>query len=176
MQQYLPLAVLKHKTVVLPAHSEVATVLTACGIETTISKPEYYGVAVATVLTACGIETSINSKILRMISSMVATVLTACGIETLFIVKKSTAIEMLQQYLPLAVLKLTEMDTVETLDLRLQQYLPLAVLKLSYSNSTAIEVRSSLQQYLPLAVLKLTENFAGFGAAIGCNSTYRLRY
>ena len=62
LQQYLPLAVLKRKD--LPGINSkrwlVATVLTACGIEThndeghdrsTIVRP------VATVLTACGIET-----------------------------------------------------------------------------------------------------------------------
>ena len=40
--------------------------------------------AVATVLTACGIETaeSIDSKLL-LVLTQVATVLTACGIETL---------------------------------------------------------------------------------------------
>ena len=61
---------------------------------------------VATVLTACGIETPCCSKGIRTII-VVATVLTACGIETL----QSTAIHCLryhwlQQYLPLAVLKL----------------------------------------------------------------------
>ena len=42
----------------------------------------FLGLAVATVLTACGIETVIESG--RMIPRLtVATVLTACGIETL---------------------------------------------------------------------------------------------
>ena len=85
----------------------VATVLTACGIETNgyLSRPyttftlqQYLPLAVlklqilkhscfkfccvATVLTACGIETVIESG--RMIPRLtVATVLTACGIETL---------------------------------------------------------------------------------------------
>ena len=88
----------------------------------------------------------------------VATVLTACGIETEFdnVVKKANAI-MLQQYLPLAVLKplfifyggITMLNVatvltacgIETRDydaisynvLKLQQYLPLAVLKLANS-------------------------------------------
>ena len=57
--------------------------LTACGIETPVA-PHHYElhVVVATVLTACGIET--NHKLAKAISdvSWVATVLTACGIET----------------------------------------------------------------------------------------------
>ena len=41
----------------------------------------FLGPAVATVLTACGIETSFNSS--KSSKYSVATVLTACGIETL---------------------------------------------------------------------------------------------
>ena len=59
----------------------VATVLTACGIETqqiyNIRFPEQI---VATVLTACGIETEISTSFTQI--NLVATVLTACGIET----------------------------------------------------------------------------------------------
>ena len=40
----------------------------------------------------------------------------------------------------------------------LQQYLPLAVLKLTSSGSTFLAAFSVLQQYLPLAVLKLGVN------------------
>ena len=40
--------------------------------------------AVATVLTACGIETSVWSKAFLTKFNTVATVLTACGIETLY--------------------------------------------------------------------------------------------
>ena len=62
----------------------VATVLTACGIETLFDKGVFNYCAyalVATVLTACGIETR---RILAVFKScfVVATVLTACGIET----------------------------------------------------------------------------------------------
>ena len=63
----------------------------------------------------------------------VATVLTACGIETLFslIFQFSFYIAMLQQYLPLAVLKRYASNNERTHHLlSLQQYLPLAVLKL----------------------------------------------
>ena len=41
----------------------------------------FLGPAVATVLTACGIETYPESLLL-LVTSIVATVLTACGIET----------------------------------------------------------------------------------------------
>ena len=63
----------------------VATVLTACGIETDIEReviaPDF---PVATVLTACGIETCHESHLLpSSYFRPVATVLTACGIETL---------------------------------------------------------------------------------------------
>ena len=59
MQQYLPLAVLKHIPMTKAySTSCVATVLTACGIETYVMKDVRDSFkAVATVLTACGIET-----------------------------------------------------------------------------------------------------------------------
>ena len=65
----------------------------------------FLGPAVATVLTACGIET-ISPLKTSTICVTVATVLTACGIET---DKYQSALMKdieLQQYLPLAVLKL----------------------------------------------------------------------
>ena len=83
----------------------VATVLTACGIETpAIIVAVLDGIAVATVLTACGIET------INYIDSFhscfeVATVLTACGIETIKYRRLLFFSFTLQQYLPLAVLK-----------------------------------------------------------------------
>ena len=108
----------------------VATVLTACGIETApnpvpITAPlgcnstyrlRYWNLhqiakdiiilqIVATVLTACGIETDKRAKKADEFRS-VATVLTACGIETKKKdKKKKKAKKELQQYLPLAVLK-----------------------------------------------------------------------
>ena len=60
----------------------VATVLTACGIETDrYTRYKKKSLAVATVLTACGIETFLILP-LNFQSLLVATVLTACGIET----------------------------------------------------------------------------------------------
>ena len=61
----------------------VATVLTACGIETCLIRLYCRKtlIRVATVLTACGIETSRNQGG-RGLRRRVATVLTACGIET----------------------------------------------------------------------------------------------
>ena len=83
LQQYLPLAVLK----LSPQDQKrsrlhVATVLTACGIETSLATlaPLLASSNVATVLTACGIET-VRCRTYKILS-LVATVLTACGIET----------------------------------------------------------------------------------------------
>ena len=60
----------------------VATVLTACGIETLAQHTcEIFSRTVATVLTACGIETCVRRSRFN-IFNFVATVLTACGIET----------------------------------------------------------------------------------------------
>ena len=42
----------------------------------------FLGPAVATVLTACGIETGIHNTAYKILYTDVATVLTACGIET----------------------------------------------------------------------------------------------
>ena len=63
----------------------VATVLTACGIETPAildSISRIITLLVATVLTACGIETQCYQSHQFGIQLLVATVLTACGIET----------------------------------------------------------------------------------------------
>ena len=61
--------------------------------------------AVATVPTACGIETCFKAMLL-VIRNSVATVPTACGIETPISVRLiNSAPGKLQQYLPLAVLK-----------------------------------------------------------------------
>ena len=67
---------------------------------------------VATVLTACGIETQERQSLADKKDSKVATVLTACGIETVRLTENNPEnLEMLQQYLPLAVLKLYEPPT-----------------------------------------------------------------
>ena len=64
--------------------------------------------AVATVLTACGIETAKKSlDNAKNIFAAVATVLTACGIETSNALTYASNARALQQYLPLAVLKPT---------------------------------------------------------------------
>ena len=83
MQQYLPLAVLKR---LIP--NTFAVVL-----------------GVATVLTACGIETFQCIQCHNLFDDSVATVLTACGIETLELICNGCLKLWLQQYLPLAVLK-----------------------------------------------------------------------
>ena len=64
LQQCLPLAVLKHEAFlkILFGALGVATVLTACGIETDFRINMRVFMKVATVLTACGIETIQNSN------------------------------------------------------------------------------------------------------------------
>ena len=113
---------------------KVATALTACGIETTWNYNRFFHIhpslqqhlplavlkrhlirdnkallhlVVATALTACGIET-VCCSISRRSSVGVATALTACGIETggSDLDKDAFGLCLLQQYLPLAVLKL----------------------------------------------------------------------
>ena len=61
----------------------------------------------------------------------VATVLTACGIETRSALKEVREVRMLQQCLPLAVLKHEHLKDITDAFSRLQQCLPLAVLKLN---------------------------------------------
>ena len=84
----------------------VATVLTACGIETWQRNRIRFvqKLHVATVLTACGIETE-YTQINFTGNACVATVLTACGIETVIYHNSRIGYNKLQQYLPLAVLK-----------------------------------------------------------------------
>ena len=109
LQQYLPLAVLKlsfKNDVVESVSTLVATVLTACGIETlnafncnssVLELQQYLPLAVLKL-----------QEISRLDKSMliVATVLTACGIETGYDgPQKVWIVGKLQQYLPLAVLK-----------------------------------------------------------------------
>ena len=60
---------------------------------------------VATVLTACGIETVQSIGVIKDSNRSVATVLTACGIETYISGEGSYFFYLLQQCLPLAVLK-----------------------------------------------------------------------
>ena len=92
LQQYLPLAVLKLDTI-----DQLLIIIR---------------IHVATVLTACGIETGSNSVTSGQGSIVVATVLTACGIETYHNHEWfcSTYGMPLQQYLPLAVLKQEYLD------------------------------------------------------------------
>ena len=159
LQQYLPLAVLKlspwrilYSTRLL----QVATVLTACGIETFFTK------TYRECVRCCN-----STYRLRYWNPMI---ICAAGATS----------DSLQQYLPLAVLKLNSFWHVRSVCLnKLQQYLPLAVLKqpwappsifldsascnstyrLRYWNAHTINIMNItitlLQQYLPLAVLKL---------------------
>ena len=103
---------------------------------------------VATVPTACGIETKTQQPC-GLAGSHVATVPTACGIETFaepFMVMEALA---LQQYLPLAVLKLGFNCSISYNLSKLQQYLPLAVLK--RASRMALATRRSLVATVPTA-------------------------
>ena len=82
----------------------------------------------------------------------VATVLTACGIET--------CRYLIERYVKIL----------------LQQYLPLAVLKQVTTDGLGHVIYGKLQQYLPLAVLKLDFYLETERLLDRCNSTYRLRY
>ena len=87
--------------------------------------------------------------------ALVATTPTACGIET----QLDTGVYIIYLF-----------------DL-LQQHLPLAVLKLQASQQRHDFFESLLQQHLPLAVLKqYRDSLSPFVAFPGCNNTYRLRY
>ena len=70
--------------------------------------------------------------------------------------QRSGSLSRLQQYLPLAVLKPPDDIYKKNINIMLQQYLPLAVLK-PYINQLKkfLPLLPLLQQYLPLAVLKL---------------------
>ena len=92
--------------------------------------------AVATVLTACGIET-LHMETHPSKTDEVATVLTACGIETQSYYVFYFSFRKLQQCLPLAVLKLSSDELVKG-TFMLQQCLPLAVLKLCRPHQLAV--------------------------------------
>ena len=85
---------------------------------------------------------------------------------------------MLQQYLPLAVLKLVISSKKNLPNRALQQYLPLAVLKRCYQETSFINCLGCYSAYrLPLTVLKRVD--VAMVSRIpfnGCNSAYRLRY
>ena len=156
LQQYLPLAVLKRYTIdkgVIIEFYIVATVLTACGIETQSTMhtyrnnfqrlQQYLPLAVLKLMFA---------KIALTCFFIVATVLTACGIETRGELMEQTDIK-LQQYLPLAVLKQYKVLWLE-LDTDISCN---STYRLRYWNSR-IDDSSILE------------------SVFGCNSTYRLRY
>ena len=109
---------------------------------------------VATVLTACGIET--NWLFFWLTIRLIA--LQQCLPLAVLKLKKRRELhielsEMLQQCLPLAVLKPGSGNTIPSPCL-LQQCLPLAVLKLKYRHCEGSVLFYALQQCLPLAVLK----------------------
>ena len=83
----------------------VATVLTACGIETCFDKLNYGGDIKRCNSTYRLRYWNEGKKRGDKMNYMVATVLTACGIETQVQLNQDVPSGTLQQYLPLAVLK-----------------------------------------------------------------------
>ena len=134
----------------------------------------FLGPAVATVLTACGIETIKSSFIVSTVFSSVATVLTACGIETLVQPTQSVHLQTLQQYLPLAVLKLTGISVRVTLPVT-----PVATVLTACGietlDSGLIKPTSAVATVLTACGIE-TPSVRSITVLIGCNSTYRLRY
>ena len=135
MQQHLPLAVLKHaggNGKVIYDRSKVATAPTACGIET--------------ITFVCG----------RELDAAVATAPTACGIETCGKVRIGRKSFLLQQHLPLAVLKPKDIS----LNIMIQFLDKVATAPTACGIETPvnyfvdIDAFNELQQHLPLAVLK----------------------
>ena len=155
MQQYLPLAVLKLSLSCHLYHlqMEVATVLTACGIET-----QPYQLRMA--------------KLFSLQQYLPLAVLKLSNFPCLILVKT-----WLQQYLPLAVLKPFALLCSRVFGLWLQQYLPLAVLKHYNIGDNAIfscNVATVLTA-CGIETIKISFAFATTFVAC-CNSTYRLRY
>ena len=130
---------------------------------------------VATALTACGIETAETSS--ALISLIKLQQHLPLAVLKLSLVLAKDFGSGLQQHLPLAVLKHMDRPHI-TLQQReaLQQHLPLAVLKLKSGLFTRLK-NILLQQHLPLAVLKRSLYFLWrYIMNNRCNSTYRLRY
>ena len=153
----------------------VATVLTACGIETWSQTASYrWKYPVATVLTACGIETMVFFLLFRS-SSMVATVLTACGIETEAIKNEGREVATsCNSAYRLRYWNILMRFPCSSAGEKLQQCLPLAVLKrlwfvpqfnllfvATVLTACGIETINIVRRQVP---------------AHSCNSAYRLRY
>ena len=129
--------------------------------------------AVATVLTACGIETFSNLP-LEITSIKLQQYLPLAVLKPAKALLQVTKF-MLQQYLPLAVLKRV-LATLSANTSSLQQYLPLAVLKhicYMFKRSISCGCNSTYRlRYWNTGVTTLHR----FRFYKRCNSTYRLRY
>ena len=160
LQQCLPLAVLKQGNHILHIsllYRNVATVLTACGIETTLMS--FLGYVMRSTLQQC-----LPLAVLKHhFWGCYALIISICcnSAYRLRYWNKLKYIELdkvgfkLQQCLPLAVLKLSELLNVcHSSMMQLQQCLPLAVLKLKNFLTFSQILDNTLQQCLPLAVLK----------------------
>ena len=106
----------------------------------------------------------------------VATVLTACGIETQPYQLRMAKLFSLQQYLPLAVLKLSNFPCLILVKTWLQQYLPLAVLKHYNIGDNAIFSCNVATVLTACGIETFLSSHFYFSFLLSCNSTYRLRY
>ena len=180
LQQYLPLAVLKHPTLIRKRQQSgtVATVLTACGIETLIG--------ISTV-SSTRLQQYLPLAVLKHnVSVMWAVPYLPCCNSTyrlrywnldIDIVKEVFCFTRCNSTYRLRYWNKPWLFGLRSPNLKLQQYFPLAVLKLLEIVGTRGTEVFSLQQYLPLAVLKLIIIIIRCRIIMSsCNSTYRLRY
>ena len=180
MQQYLPLAVLKLKLILhkLNFFTNVATVLTACGIETLEALTGWFG----DDLFSCNSTYRLRywNKLDAVASSMdwkrCNSTYRLRYWNMSFKFDLNPIISRCNSTYRLRYWNWTRYSTIiNTASDKLQQYLPLAVLKQSIDIRAEAQAMVKLQQYLPLAVLK-REISATSKREAGCNSTYRLRY
>ena len=177
----------------------VATVLTACGIETAKERLSRLALKLQQYLPLAVLKHNNMTPFLFRISiccnstyrlrywnsllnslyvnnNPVATVLTACGIETHCMMDAIIKHFVLQQYLPLAVLKLVYPIRANIPAILLQQYLPLAVLKHALGSSKRILNLSPVATVLTACGIETADMIFNISFVDRCNSTYRLRY
>ena len=182
LQQYLPLAVLKLS--LCATHSD-EVVLVCCNSTYRLRYWNNINIIitpsislVATVLTACGIETDREAFKRLALAIQVATVLTACGIETFRQPYSPSSFCLLQQYLPLAVLKRSKLLLYRfwihscNSTYRLRYWNPQPESHLLFS---VILLRvATVLTACGIETNKISNNH--LIVSLSCNSTYRLRY
>ena len=136
-------------------------------------------IKVATVPTACGIETTKMSQCPSKLKQLQQYLPLAVLKHTRSPILRLRSNRWLQQYLPLAVLKRSKCSLLNAVKgFTLQQYLPLAVLKQHSSIGNTTVVFPSCNSTYRLRYWNLTSNQTDWSEhhPFRCNSTYRLRY